>query len=407
MPKRLRKPVWMRSRPRRIEWFALAVLSLSACVDSARSADMPPELAAVAALTKSDRKIPKPPPLPKAPSEVVRAKAMPAPEPAPAPVPESFEVDGFFGAPDAPIIARLSEGQIQKVERGRGGRSLGFKITLDNGQRGYFKGDQSFSAANWYGEVGAFHLDRMLGIGRVPTVVSRKFPWSALTAATGNDVRRSEMHIVDGHVQGAFVSWIEEGLKPLVEIDGWERWIRVKFWPSTSVSPFQRPAVWKRELDQVKKNGNDWRTKEERLRRRNLKPVPDRETRPAELSDLILFDYLTRNIDRWGGDNANVLTRADNGHLVFLDNGAGFEPGESRPTLMEARLHVLQRFHKRTISALRAFDMNRFRARLAKEPVQPVLSESLIKALAERRVALLEWVETVEKEHGEAIWAWE
>jgi hypothetical protein len=394
---------------------------LLACVEPARSADVPPEQlapgvasaatsVATSALAPPGRVVIPPPLKPRDPkpeaadTETVSTFAGAAHE---EPREPGYEVGNFFGKEDGPARDALTHGTPMKIERGRGGRSLGFKITLDNGQTGYFKGEQTFSAANWFGEVAAFHLDRMLGLGRVPTVVSREFPWSRLQPAAGRDVRRAEMIIRNGTVRGAFVAWVDGGLRPLVEIEGWLRWIRVKFWPSTAVSPFQRPAVWKRDIEMSRRLGNDWRTKEERLRRRNLKPEPDREDRPAELSDLIVFDYLTRNIDRWGGENANVLVRASDAALVCLDNGAGFEPGEARPSLMEARLHVIQRFRRRTISAVRAFELKRFEDRLASEPVQPVLSRAQLNALEERRKALLEWIAEMESEHGEAIWAWE
>ncbi|HEX6244992.1 MAG TPA: hypothetical protein VFZ61_28925 [Polyangiales bacterium] len=318
------------------------------------------------------------------------------------------ELDTFMGdTPDGPLRDALLREGIQKVERGRGGRSLGFKITLTSGKRAYFKPEQTFSAANWFGEVAAYHLDRMLGLGRVPLVVSREFPWTQLVEAAGKDARKPELIMKDGKLRGAFVAWVTGELVPLKQEPGWERWVRVRFWPSTAVSPFQRPAVWKRQLDLARKLGDNWRSKEERFRRRNQHPEPDRSDRPAELSDLIVFDYLTRNLDRWGGDNANVLVRGRGGPLVFLDNGAGFEPGEPRPSLMEGRLHALQRFRRSTIAAVRALDIERFKQRLAQEPVQPVLGSGQIEGLASRRLALLEWVAEMEKVHGEAIWAWE
>lgn len=318
------------------------------------------------------------------------------------------ELATFMGeTPDGPLRDALLREEIKRVERGRGGRSLGFKITLSSGKRAYFKPEQTFSAANWFGEVAAYHLDRMLGLGRVPLVVSREFPWSALVEAAGKDARKAELIMHDGKLRGAFVAWVTGELTPLKQDLGWERWIRVRFWPSTAVSPFQRPAVWKRQLDLARKLGDNWRSKEERFKRRNLHPEPDRDDRPGELSDLIVFDYLTRNLDRWGGDNANVLVRGKGGPLVFLDNGAGFEPGEARPSLMEARLHTLQRFRRSTIAAVRAFSIERFEQRLAEERVQPVLSRSQLDGLVARRTGLLEWVAEMEKVHGEAIWAWE
>jgi hypothetical protein len=102
-----------------------------------------------------------------------------------------------------------------------------------------------------------------------------------------------------------------------------------------------------------------------------------------------------------------VLIRGPKGPIVFLDNGAAFEPGDPRPSLMEERIHTLQRFRRRTIAAVRAFDIERFKARLATEQLQPVLSEAQLSGLVSRRAHLLEWVAENEAAHGEAIWAWE
>ena len=68
---------------------------------------------------------------------------------------------------------------------------------------------------------------------------------------------------------------------------------------------------------------------------------------------------------------------------------------------------MLQRFRRRTIAAVRAFDMKKFEERLRSEPVQPVLSRAQLDAFEQRRKALLEWVAQMEAEHGEVIWAWE
>jgi len=382
-------------------------LTVSGCIEPARSADVPPDVAARLAAPAAASA----PPRGTAPSALASSQIHSIPIERVSPVPDvgtGFERDTFFEEADAPVREALATRAIARIEKGRGGRSLGFRITLEGGQKGYFKADQTFSAANWYGEVASYHLDRMLGMGRVPPVVSRSFPWARLEPTAGADARKAEVIVRNGQVRGAFVGWVNGALKPMEHQEGWERWVRVKYWPSTAISPFQRPAVWKYELDQLRIKGNEFRPKEERLRRRNLRAEPDRPDRPAELSDLIIFDYLTRNIDRWGGENANVLVRGgDAGPLIFLDNGAGFEPGEVRPSLMEARLHVVQRFRRRTIEAVRAFDLKRFEARLAKESLAPVLSRAQLNALETRRRALLEWIGEVESIHGEAVWAWE
>lgn len=329
------------------------------------------------------------------------AACAPSETPAP-PAPESF-----FGEPDAPVRAALASGKIGRIDNGRGGRSIAFRITLSNGQRGYFKPEQTFSSSNWFGEVAAYHLDRLLGIGRVPVAVSRSFSFEELEPTAQADSRMNEMIVRDGQVAGAFVAWVTGELAPMESREGWESWLRVEHWATTAVSPFQRPALWLQDLKMFRAQGEGWRSAEERVRLRELKPEPDRDDRPAELSDLIVFDYLTRNLDRWGGNNANVLVRGVNGPLVFLDNGAGFVANVARPALAEARLRVLQRFRRSTIAAVRAFDLARFESRLAREVVQPVLRRGQIQALAARRNALLAHVAALEAEHGERIWAWD
>lgn len=372
----------------------VAALALAGCVEQVRSADVVGEGAARSA------PVPQPITVQQLVSSTVAVDVGEVSVRTKAPV--EVEVDSFFGERlDAELRDALLRGRIQHVEKGRGGRSLGFRLTFDSGEKAYFKADQTFSAANWFGEVASYHLDRMLGLGRVPLVVSRTFPWAALAPAAGKDVRTSEIITRDGEVQGALVAWVHGPLMPLPHQPGWERWIRVQGWPNTAISPFQRPAVWKQQIDAKHL------AKEEIARRRTLRPEPDREDRAAEMSDLVVFDYLTRNQDRWGGENANVLIRGPRGALVFLDNGASFEPGEQRPSLMEARVRTLQRFRRKTIASVRAFNLERFRARLAQERIQPVLSEAQILGLEQRRQALLEWVAQSERAHGEAIWAWE
>jgi len=315
--------------------------------------------------------------------------------------------EAFFDAPDAPILAALSSGEIASIEKGRGGRSLAFRVTLSNGQKGYFKPEQTFSASNWFGEVAAYHLDRLLGLGRVPAVVSRVFSWKGLEPVAGTDPRKSEVIVRDGKVIGAFVAWVTGGLRPLPAQPGWERWLRIDHLSTTAVSPFQRPILWKRDMALSRRLGPSFRSPEERAALRKAHPEPERPDRPAELSDLTVFDYLTRNLDRWGGENANVLVRGAGGPLVFLDNSAGFEPGAWQPDLGEARLHMLQRFRRSTIEAARALDLRQFEARLATEAVTPVLTRAQLNALGARRRALLEWVAELQMLHGEAIWAWE
>ena len=306
----------------------------------------------------------------------------------------------FLGHPDARRIEALRTGEIGEVKKGKGGRSLAFKVTLTDGTRGYFKPKQTFSAAHWYSELAAYYLDRELGMGRVPPTTGRRFRWSELRAAAGTDSRVSELGIEkDGTLKGAFVWWIPEPLDRVRMGRNWERWVRVQ--KSLPITPYQRPVDYRADLN--RRPG----IREATDPSRPIAQAPDIEARPAELSDLIVFDYLTQNVDRWGGDFTNLRSRGKGGPLIYLDNGAGFWLGEQRLGLMEARLKALQRFRRSTIDAVRALDIERFASRLREDPLAPVLNEKQLDGLEQRRRAVLEHVDAMVTRFGEArVFAW-
>ena len=136
-------------------------------------------------------------------------------------------------------------------------------------------------------------------------------------------------------------------------------------------------------------------------------PEPDREDRPAELSDVIVFDYLIHNGDRWGTHNTNLRTLETGGPLMFLDNAAGFTMRRARTALMDTRLHQVQRFRRSTIDAVRQLSMRRYRGRLERDPLAPLLDERQLENLEERRAHLLAYVdELVERFGAGRVYAW-
>jgi hypothetical protein len=307
---------------------------------------------------------------------------------------QSFAVDEstrFLGEPDAPVRRALATQPVASIEKGRGGRSLAFKITLEDGTVGYYKPEQSFSAAHWYGEVASYYLDRELGLGRVIPTIGRSLPWEPLRAVAAGDQRVAEVTVRDdGTVRGAFIWWVPGGLVPIAPGAGWEGWVRVS--GPLGVTPFQRPIGWsenRRSDDSTPAN------------------EPDIADRPAELSDMILFDYLTTNVDRWGGSFTNVRTRGRGGPLIYLDNGAGFTAGPTaRIPLMDARVHALQRFRQSTVDRIRALDVERLERRMAADPLAPVLTPRHYEQLEERRRHLLEHVAAMEERFGARVFPW-
>jgi hypothetical protein len=321
-----------------------------------------------------------------------------------APVPIDPTVGPFTGKSAAEVLERLRSGQLQSAEKGSGGRTLAFKVTLESGVQAYYKPEQRLASANWYAEVAAFYLDRALGLGRVPPVVSRRLAWKQLEAAAVGD-SRSKTVAVDrtGNVRGALIAWLPDELLAAGTPPGWEAWLCNEPWNPLNVTPYQSAATYKQGLaaQRQRRTGGEGAA----LGKREA-PPPARDDLPAELSDMIVFDFLTANAERFGDDNANLLTLGAKGPLVFLDNGSGFSPGPAQQGVLNARLSAVSKFRWRTIDALRALDVKTLKATMAADPLGPILDAAMLRGLEARRTAVLEHVAREEKRFGDAVFAW-
>lgn len=314
----------------------------------------------------------------------------------------------FLGTRDLETRISLATEPVRDIELGSGGRSVGFKITLADGTVGYYKPEQTFSAAHWYAEVASYYLDRALGIGRVPPTVGRRMEWAPLLEVAKSHPRLDEVVVQsDGTVRGAFIGWVEGGLEPIRPGRGWEKWIRQN--GAIGLSPYQAPYRWRRDLRRYRcAKGIAEACEKVESREPDDRPLagsPPREELAAELSDMILFDYLTNNIDRWGSHFTNVRTRGDHGPLVFLDNGAGFFHRHING-LMEARLEMLERFRRSTVEAIRDIDLGDFEKRMATDPLAPVLDQHRLEGLRIRRERLLDHVDGVVERYGDDAFSW-
>lgn len=367
------------------------VLSLSACGGEAPAAEATDAVEATEATAAAPA------------AETAPAKAE-APAAEPTPAAQAPDI-GFMGKPEIQRRLYMQMASITTIRKGRGGRSLSFKVTFEDGSHAYFKPEQSFSGANWYAEVAAYYIDRALGLGGVPAVVARSIEWRRLKNNAKGDKRLAEVKVGDDkRVRGALVDWIEEDLGHAKTPPGWESWVRVTNYPAQGTSPFQRPALYTAALDRARARRTNGKAQETYY---TSVPKPGRPELPAELSDLLVLDYLTHNIDRWGGDNVNLLTLGKRGPVIFLDNGAGFFHGPDRQGLMEDRLKVQQCFRRSTVDALEKLDVAALGKKMATDPLGPFLDAKLLAGLEVRRRALLERATEMMRTHGEdAVLKW-
>lgn len=282
---------------------------------------------------------------------------------------------------DVPWLRRLSLARIARFRRNKGGSTITIKAYYADGYKAAFKPEQRRSVSNYRAEIAAYHLDRLLGLGRVAPVLGRWVDRELLRAhlafneAEPEWLERfdAEVEDHDGKVRGAFIAWHSKRLH--------------------SESP---PAGWNRQL-------------------RSRQPVAKNIAgRLGEWSDMIVFDFLLDNYDRWSG--GNVLYLGKGGPLILLDNAAGFTVWRTRQGVTTAkRLDPVCRFNRSTIETVRRMSKSapikkRLGARLGRstgrDPLAPILTEEQLEGLDARVEQLLKHVGACEAELGDAVYRW-
>ena len=85
--------------------------------------------------------------------------------------------------------------------------------------------------------------------------------------------------------------------------------------------------------------------------------------RIAQISDLVVFDYLTNNIDRWSGSNAKASP--DMKLLFFMDNTLSFGRERKGHTKVQSYLSRVQKFSRSLVEKVRVLDRKTVRAAIS------------------------------------------
>ncbi len=270
---------------------------------------------------------------------------------------------------DAAWLTRLRLGAITVVKANAGGSSVSLRVKFEDGHRALFKPEQKKWKAGFRSEIGAYHLDRLLALGRVAVVAGRILDRTLLRAhlkhsgADSKWLARFDDEVLDhdGSVYGALISWHRGRL--------------------VSAAP---PRDFTDGLDS---------------------PQPLRSVvaeRLPEWSDMLVFDHLINNTDRWSG--GNVLSLGNGGPLIFLDQAAGFNPWRGK-SQMNKRLTANCRFRKATVTAIRARrgrqDLStQLTKSLSQDALAPVLSERSVQGVEARLVSLADHIDACEERLG-------
>ena len=280
----------------------------------------------------------------------------------------------FLGVSDDVLLAPIKTGKVETVKYNRGGSSISLRIDFDNGARAAFKPVQLIEHTVPRREVAAYRINRLLGLSSVPPAVGRKLPYRDLIANLRSDSRifttrmREEMAISDGMVPGELSWWI-----PVIAI------ARVGNHPIDSVEGI---VTWTRYLTAGKPIAHD----DYRLVR--------------QISDLVVFDFVIDNVDRWSGGNVRM---SEGGRvLYFMDNTASFGTGRPGSGRTRAYLHRTEKFSRSLISSLAALNSDRVRVALTPDgdAFPELLRDDEIDSLLARRDFVLDYVEKLISTHG-------
>ncbi|MDB4992895.1 MAG: hypothetical protein JWM74_327 [Myxococcaceae bacterium] len=240
------------------------------------------------------------------------------------------------------------------------GKSIGhtsvvFKVGFEGGLDAAYKPRSRRGKDRYKGEIAAYRLARALGLSNVPPALPRSFELKKLRDAFASNPAAVELldkeavADPDGTLPGALIPWIP----------------KLDFVPLESTEWRGRWQAW------LKTGG----------------VIPDEERAlAAQISTMIVFDWLTGNWDRWSGANIGI-DRATN-TLLYVDNdGAFFDPAPPQPLGDQlALLKKVERFSARFTGALAKLDALALATAIGEEkPGAPLLSNKVLHAIEQRR----------------------
>jgi hypothetical protein len=255
-----------------------------------------------------------------------------------------------------------------------GATSMVFKMSLGGPIDAAFKAAERTKPRGYLAEIAAYRLARCLGFVNVPPAISR-----LINRKTIRDGLYTEQTTVwpklderldwddQGFVHGAAIYWVpamrDLTIESRREMLRWTQWLDVE--------------------------GN----------------IPE-ENKPLakDISDMLSFDYLIGNFDRFSGSN---IKGDPKGRFLYLrDHDIAF-PDKLFDTLhrrIANRMLTTKRFSKSFFHKLMELTPERLKQELDLDPIsatRPVLDEKQVAGLFDRREALLSHIISLIKLHGE------
>jgi hypothetical protein len=273
----------------------------------------------------------------------------------------------FLGMSDELLLERVCTQPITRFKLNHGGSSISFRVDFADGSRAAWKPTQTNLQTIPRKEVAAYRLNRLLGMNAVPPAAPR-------------EVSREEL----------FAHLHPESLEALPRIQA-----ETVFGPTgktVGTASYWIPVIKDSGFDtpEGQKLAQTWLSQGELI-------PPENQSMAAQLSDLVVFDFLTCNPDRWSGGNMKMSP--DGVHLFFMDNTMAFFLDPEATLKNRQALMRTQKFSKTLYEALDRVTVATLEQVLAKE-TEEVLTAEEIRAVVARRDYLQHYVRGLMAEFG-------
>lgn len=283
----------------------------------------------------------------------------------------SLEATGtFMGMSDELLLDRVRTQPIVRFKLNHGGSSLSFRVDFADGSRAAWKPTQTNMQTIPRKEVAAYRLNRLLGMNAVPPAAPRV-------------VGREELltHLHPDSVPALPRIQAETVFGPAGRTFG-----TASYWvPVIKDSGFDTPAG--------QRQAQTWLALGEHI------PVEQRAM-AAQLSDLVVFDFLTSNPDRYSGGNMKMSP--DGKQLLFMDNTMSFFVDPDGNQRNRNALMRTQRFSRSLYQALDRVNASTLDQILAEENGTPyeILTSAEIHALVARRDVVRQYLDGLIAQYG-------
>lgn len=304
------------------------------------------------------------------------------------------------------ILREMATLPIVHVGLKDGGTQLKLIIDYENGGQALFKPmrfsrETETNPNHFYfvdferhnSEIAAFHLDRLLGFRRAPPVVGRVLNMTTeIYAITDEDILKTFFVSPANNLcfHGKCSYYCDTSHAICGNPDMLEGSFAV-FLPSKDLAPrksWRHP--WRRSYHKRRKA--KWELDDDYCVQVRSTPPYDRGRRLPDLMDMAVFDFLIGNMDRHHYET--FLSFGNNSSPLHLDHGRGFgKPNHDELSIL-APLYQCCLLRRSTLRRLLSFHNGpeplsvAMRRSLRRDPVNPVLTESHLRAL-DRRVQLV------------------